>query len=41
VHDEQKGVMMQDYAELPGSEDTPKCEMAAQVSRSFGTLQLE
>jgi hypothetical protein len=41
VHDEQEVVVRQNQLELRDGEHALKCEMAAQVLRTFGTLRLE
>jgi signal peptidase I len=41
VHDEQEVVVTQKQLELRDGEHALKCEMAAQVLRTFGTLRLE
>jgi hypothetical protein len=41
VHDEQEVVMTQNQLEQRDTEHALKCEMAAQVLRTFGTLRLE
>jgi signal peptidase I len=41
LHDEQKAVMKQNQADPRNSEHALKCELAAQVLRSFGMLRLE
>jgi signal peptidase I len=41
LHDEQKAVMKQNQADPRDSEHALKCQLAAQVLRSFGTLRLE
>jgi signal peptidase I len=41
LHFEPKAVVKQNDADLPDPEHALKCELAAQVLRSFGTLRLE